>query len=82
MILRNGLGGYYRYGPRSVAALSDTRYSDDKRDCVKIAMPKIHESVFERIAVDAHLYAPVALPPAYEILTYDEKIVSPDKLRY
>ena len=34
---RNGLGGYYRYGPRSVAALSDTRYSDDKRDCVKIA---------------------------------------------
>ena len=77
---RNGLGGYYRYGPRSVAALSDTRYSDDKRDCVKIAMPKIHESVFERIAVDAHLYAPVGLPPAYEILTYDEKIVSPDKL--
>ena len=79
---RNGLSGYYRYGPRSVAALSDTRYSDDKRDCVKIAMPKIHQSVFERIAVDAHLYAPVGLPPAYEILTYDEKIVSPDKLGY
>ena len=79
---RNGLGGYYRYGPRSVAALSDTRYSDDKRDCVKIAMPKIHESVFQRIAVDAHLYAPVALPPAYEILTYDEKIVPPDRLGY
>jgi len=77
---RNGLGGYYRYGPRSVAALSDTRYSDDKRDCVKIAIPKIHESVFDRIAVDAHLYAPVGLPPAYEILTYDEKIVVPDKL--
>src|SRR6185437_9142464 len=35
-----------------------------------------------RIAVDAHLYAPVGLPPAYEILTYDEKIVSPDKLGY
>jgi uncharacterized protein (DUF2235 family) len=79
---RNGLGGYYRYGPRSVAALSDTRYSDDKRDCVKIATPKIHESVFARIAVDAHLYAPVGLPPAYEILTYDEKIVSPDRLGY
>jgi hypothetical protein len=65
-----------------VAALSDTRYSDDKRDCVKIAMPKIHESVFQRIAVDAHLYAPVALPPAYEILTYDENIVPPDTLGY
>jgi uncharacterized protein (DUF2235 family) len=77
---RNGLGGYYRYGPRSVAALSNTRYSDDKRDCVQIAMPKIHESVFDRIAVDAHLYAPVGLPPAYEILTYDERIVAPDKL--
>jgi hypothetical protein len=47
---------------------------------VKIAMPKIHESVFDRIAVDAHLYAPVGLPPAYEILTYDEKIITPDKL--
>lgn len=79
---RNGLSGYYRYGPRSVAALSDTRYSDDKRDCVKVAVPKIHESVFARIAVDAHLYAPVGLPPAYEILTYDEKIVSPDKIGY
>jgi len=79
---RNGLGGYYRYGPRSVAALSDTRFSNDKRDCVKIALPKIHESVFDRISVDAHLYAPVGLPPAYEILTYEEKIVSPDKSRY
>lgn len=78
---RNGLGGYYRYGPRSVAALSNTKYSDDKRDCVSIAMPKIHQSVFERIAVDAHLYAPVGLPPAYEVLTYDERIVLPDDLR-
>ena len=77
---RNGLGGYYRYGPRSVAALSDTRFSEDKRDCVKIEIPKIHESVFDRITVDAHIYAPVGLPPAYEILTYDEKIVSPDDL--
>ena len=78
--LRNGLGGYYRYGPRSVAALSNTKFSADKRDRVKIAIPKIHESVFDRISVDAHLYAPVALPPAYEILTYDERIVSPDNL--
>ena len=77
---RNGLGGYYRYGPRSVAALSDTKFSEDKRDCVKIEMPKIHESVFDRITVDAHLYAPVGLPPTYEILTYDEKIVAPDRL--
>lgn len=77
---RNGLSGYYRYGPRSVAALSDTKFTADKRDRVNIAIPKIHESVFDRISVDAHLYAPVALPPAYEILTYDERIVSPDDL--
>ena len=79
---RNGLGGYYRYGPRSVAALSNTKYSDDKRDCVYIAMPKIHQSVFERIAVDAHLYAPVGLPAAYEVLTYDEKIVPQADVKY
>jgi uncharacterized protein (DUF2235 family) len=79
---RNGLGGYYRYGPRSVAALSNTKYSDDKRDSVWIATPKIHQSVFSRIAVDAHLYAPVGLPPAYEILTYEEKIVPPEELGY
>ena len=78
---RNGLGGYYRYGPRSVSALSNSKYSDDKRDCVYVRTPKIHQSVFERIAVDAHLYAPVALPPAYEVLTYDERIVSPNDLR-
>ena len=79
---RNGLAGYYRYGPRNVAALSNSKYSDDPRDCVTIEMPKIHQSVFVRIAVDAHLYAPVGLPPAYEILTYDEKIVSSDSLGY
>ena len=79
---RNGLGGYYRYGPRSVAALSNTKYSNDKRDSVKIETPKIHQSVFARIAVDAHLYAPVGLPAAYEILTYDEKIVAPEELGY
>ena len=78
---RNGLGGYYRYGPRSVAALSNSRYSDDLRDCVYVERPKIHQSVFERISVDAHLYAPVSLPAVYDVLTYDERIVSPDELR-
>jgi uncharacterized protein (DUF2235 family) len=79
---RNGLSGYYRYGPRSVAALSNTKYSDDKRDVVYIAMPKIHESVLARVAVDAHLYAPVGLPGVYEVVTYEQRIVSPDCLPY
>src|SRR4029077_13420912 len=74
---RNGLSGYYRYGPRSVAALSNSKYSDDKRDGVKMETPKIHQSVSARIAVDAHLYAPVALPADSEFLTYDERTVPP-----
>ena len=64
---RSGLGGYSRYGPRSVEDLS-SRLSDDPRDCVKIARPKIHESVFARIGVGAYSYAPVSLPQTYNIV--------------
>ncbi len=78
---RNGLGGYYRYGPRSVAALSNTQIfrrqagSREDRD-----RRRSMRACSRGSAVDAHLYAPVALPPVYEILTYDERIVSPDNL--
>ncbi len=68
---RSGLGGYYRYGPRSVEALSKS-ISNDPRDCVSITRPKIHESVFRRISVGAHSYAPVSLPSHYDIVCYDE----------
>ena len=64
---RSGLGGYYRYGPRSVEDLS-SRLSDDPRDCVKIDRPKIHESVFARIGVGAYSYAPVSLPQTYDVV--------------
>jgi uncharacterized protein (DUF2235 family) len=64
---RTGFSGYYRYGPRSVEDLS-TRFSDDPRDCVTIARPKIHDSVFARIGVGAHSYAPISLPKTYDVV--------------
>ena len=65
---RSGLGGYYRYGPRSVEDLSKSRFSDDPRDCVTIERPKIHESVFARIGVGAYSYAPISLPETYDVV--------------
>ena len=85
---RSGLAGYYRYGPRNVADLSDFHLSSDQRDRVSIATPKIHESVFTRLKVNAHIYAPISLPERYEIVTTptaaspDPAIVSPDSLSY
>jgi uncharacterized protein (DUF2235 family) len=67
---RSGLGGYYRYGPRDVGLLCDSG-ATDTRDFVKITTPKIHETVFKRIAVGAHSYAPVGLPKTYDIVAYD-----------
>ena len=60
---RAGLSGYYRYGPRSVERLcNDTQYG------VKIEMPKIHRGAIDRIAAREVAYAPVSLPPAYQIV--------------
>ena len=79
---RSGLGGYYRYGPRSVTDLCNARLSTDARDCVSIATAKVHESVFARIAIAAHLYAPVGLPKEYDIVTNTGQIVQQDALPY
>ncbi len=72
---RSGLGGYYRYGPRKVSDLCDSKLSNKSRDCVFIAMPKIHESVFERMKVGAHLYAPIGLPETYEVATSKRELI-------
>jgi hypothetical protein len=39
--------------------------------------PKIHEAVFGRIKVGAHLYAPIVFPPDYEVVTSTDVLVSP-----
>jgi len=72
---RSGLGGYYRYGPRKVHDLCHMRLSTSKEDKVEIRLPKIHESVFGRIGVGAHLYAPIGLPPEYAVVTTAGEVV-------
>jgi uncharacterized protein (DUF2235 family) len=57
---RSGLGAYYRYRPRNIAALAQA-------NC-RAKTARIHASVFERIAVGVQSYAPSNLPPAFEVV--------------
>ena len=77
---RKGLGGYYRYGPRKLVPFF---YPESKKeeDEVEVERAKIHESVFRRIENHAQAYAPLGLPPYYEVVREDGEIVSPDKFR-
>jgi uncharacterized protein (DUF2235 family) len=59
---RSGIGGYYRYGPRRI-----TLYYP-KPNHGTASTPKIHESALSRIKIGAHLYAPIGLPPTYDIV--------------
>lgn len=65
---RQGLGGYYRYGPRKLALLCDMRFSRRLKDAVRITAPKIHASAFERNVNGAHPYAPIGLPERYAVV--------------
>ncbi len=64
---RKGLAALYRYHPRYIDRLSD----DPDGAHVRVARPKIHASVFERIRRDVTPYAPIALPEDYEVVTTD-----------
>jgi uncharacterized protein (DUF2235 family) len=76
---RQGLGGYYRYGPRKLVQLCNAQYSKKEDDEVLIERPKIHESVFRRIDNHAHAYAPVGLPATYDVVKENGAIVTPDQ---
>lgn len=67
---RSGLASYYRYGPRDVEALCNDDYNG-----VKILQPKIHETVFTRMASSATAYAPIGLPKSYVVAKEDGTIV-------
>jgi uncharacterized protein (DUF2235 family) len=69
---RAGLGAYYRYGPRKLAQLCNARYPKKDDDEVIIPRPKIHETVFSRIGNRAHAYAPVGLPPVYDVVRAED----------
>lgn len=78
---RAGLGGYYRYGPRKLVPEFYPAAAKGEGDEVAVQRAKIHESVFKRIANRAHVYAPVGLPPLYDVLLDDGTIVTPDRYR-
>lgn len=75
---RQGLGGYYRYGPRKLVPNFYPEAQKEEGDEVAVKRAKIHESVFKRIRNHAHAYAPVGLPPLYDVVKDDGAIVSPD----
>jgi len=66
---RSGLASSYRYAPRRLAQLCNQKFSNRPGDSVKIAVPKIHESVFRRIQNNAHPCAPLGIPEKYELVT-------------
>lgn len=61
---RARLGVFYRYKPREIAKLSNDSIND-----VSIEVPKIHQSVFERIKGHGHQYFPIGIPAEYQVLT-------------
>ncbi|MHC2282175.1 hypothetical protein ACVME8_008818 [Bradyrhizobium diazoefficiens] len=66
---RNGLGGYYRYGPRKIDDLSHMRFSLRKTDLVDNGPPVIHETAINRARKGAHRYAPIGIPEKYTVMT-------------
>ena len=71
---RRGLASYYRYNPRNIKRLTDDEFAN-----VTIARPKIHCSVFQRIAAGRDEYAPIVLPDRYAVVNEDGAIVEFDK---
>ena len=63
---RSGLGGYYRYSPRPVTTLGH-----DTLNGVTIDRPKVHVSAFERIYGGQVGYAPIGIPPIYDLVLRD-----------
>ncbi len=85
---RNGVGTFYRYAPRSLESLCHEKspgllnsiklilgISDVEDNSVDILKPKIHHSVFRRIAESGDAYAPINLPEDYAVVYDDGKIV-------
>lgn len=61
---RSGFAVYYRYKPRRVDTLTH-----DAEARVFIEEPKIHHSVFDRIAENTAGYAPAGLPASYRVVS-------------
>lgn len=66
---RNGLGGYYRYGPRKIEDLCKMRFSWREGDRVDNGTQTIHQTAIQRAQRGAHRYAPIGIPRHYQVLT-------------
>ena len=64
---RAGFAAYYRYKPRNIERLCND--PDAGTSDAKIAVPKIHRGVFERIKACVVPYAPTGLPETYEVVS-------------
>jgi len=82
---RAGLGAYYRLLPRKLEKLTDTSRTIFKFEngwipkfgtdnVVKIDLPKIHHSVFNRINIGGLGYAPIVLPQRYAVVMPNDSI--------
>ena len=88
---RSGLKGYYRYNPRRVEWLTNGQVHESgfrqgtwprPFPAVTVPRPKIHESVFKRIASAPEAYAPIVLPQRYAVVMDDGRIVEGDENPY
>jgi uncharacterized protein (DUF2235 family) len=79
---RSGLASYYRYGPRNISELCNCIDSDTPTNSVRVSLPKIHYSVFERIKTGAHPYAPIGLPHSYAVVAEDGQILTGKAISY
>lgn len=68
---RAGFGRYYRYQPRRIDALLDPPAAETRaawpHERGLLTAARIHESVLARIVRGTDRYAPVAIPPTFEI---------------
>lgn len=62
---RSGFGVYYRYKPRDIDRLCN-RPTDEAP--VVIEAPKVHHSVFDRVATGTDGYAPIGIPARYHLV--------------
>jgi uncharacterized protein (DUF2235 family) len=74
---RGGLGSYYRYHPRKISRLADDPFAG-----VRIPRPKIHHSVFDRIAAGRDEYAPIVVPERYAVVARDGSLLEGDRNPY
>lgn len=65
---RKGLAGYYRYNPRRISNVLC-------KNGVTVQSIRVHESVLRRIKLAEDGYAPIVLPPRFDVVRIDGELV-------